>query len=65
MNIKRILQLIFQIHHIFYGYGWKLSFLPYGLFFNPEVTIKYLENGKRGNTKGLDLYHNCTLTGVY
>lgn len=61
MNIKRILQLIFQIHridHICYGYGWKL-------FFNPEVTIKYLENGKRGNTKGLDLYHNCTLTGIY
>lgn len=42
MNIKRILQLIFQIHridHICYGYGWKLSFLPYGLFFNPKATI--------------------------
>lgn len=63
--MKRYIQLLtgfHRIHSVRYSYGYKIPFLPYGIFddngFKKLGTISF-------NYRTEKDYHNCTLTNRY
>jgi len=69
MRVKRVIQLITNVHRIHYSdysYGWKISFIPIGLFTVPLWNRGgYVKFNKRLHIINRNDYHNCTLTGRY
>ena len=68
-KVRRFIEIITgfnYIHHIYYSYGYKFPFMPFGYF--KKYGIKYLNSSTFKDKDGnmiKKIYHNCTLTGTY
>ena len=63
--MNRYLQLLtgfHRIHSVRYSYGYKIPFIPYGIF--DRYGLQKLGKIRINNLTEKD-YHNCTLTNIY